>query len=164
MIQKRFDFFIMDDLQQQAEAMKLRGMESGARHNAVTIAAGQVAFLQALLSSPCGYCSIDDATADLAEPFRDGGKWRGTVVRGLAVAGIIEPIGATASMRPSRHRGLLHCWRLKDRDKAARRLARLLERSSSAIENPQAAATAAGDEMAITQPEQLRNSSNATSE
>jgi len=39
-----------------------------------------------------------------------------------------------------------------------------LERSSSAIENPQAAATAAGDEMAITQPEQLRNSSNATSE
>jgi hypothetical protein len=162
MIQKRFDLFIFDDLKQQAEAMKQQGMESAARHNAATIAAGQVAFLQALLTATSGRCSIDDATSDLAEPFLDGGKWRGTVVRGLAVAGIIEPVGATVSMRPSRHRGLLQCWRLKDRDKAKRRLARLLEQSNCATKNPQTAATAAGAELEITQPEQLRNSSNAT--
>jgi hypothetical protein len=162
MIQKRFDFFIFDALKQQAEAMKQQGMELGARRNAATIAAGQAAFLQALLSSTCGYCSIDDATADLAEPFRDGGKWRGTVVRELAVAGIIEPIGTTVSLRPSRHKGLLHCWRVKDRDKAKRRLARLLEQSNCATKNPQTAATAAGAEVEITQTEQLRNSSNAT--
>ena len=162
MIQTHFTFDPSDDFRQRGELLKLRGMQLSADKHAEDVAAGQSLFLLALLKSTTGVCSIDDATSDKSTPFADGGKWRGTVVRGLAVAGIIERVDVVRSDRPSRHRGLLTRWRLVDRDKAERWLQSLAKTYGDPIKNPQAAATAAGDELAITQPERKRNSSNAT--
>jgi hypothetical protein len=123
MIQRQFNFTpATAELRQRGELLKLRGMQLAAdKHNA-EVAIGQAAFLRALLKSASGICSIDDATDDLAVSFSDGGKWRGTVVRGLAAAGIIQRVDTVRSDRPSRHRGLLHRWRLVDREKAESRL------------------------------------------
>jgi hypothetical protein len=161
-IQTYFTFDPFDDLRQRGELLKLRGMQLSADKHDGDVAVGQSLFLLALLKSTTGVASIDDATADLSVPFADGGKWRGTVVRGLAVAGLIERVDVIRSDRPSRHRGLLTRWRLVDRDKAERWLEALAKRYGDATKNPQAAATAAGDGLTITQPEQQRNSSNAT--
>jgi hypothetical protein len=161
-IQTCFDFDRPDDLRQRGELLKLRGMQLSADKHADDVAVGQSLFILALLKSATGVCSIDDATSDKSTRFADGGKWRGTVVRGLAVAGIIERVDVVRSDRPSRHRGLLTRWRLVDRDKAERWLQSLSQRFGDPTKNPQAAATAAGDESTITKPERKRNSSNAT--
>lgn len=107
-----------DNLRQQGDWLRDAGMglAAGARPDRVTT--GKAAFLRALLSSPDGTATIDDATADLSAEFHDGGKWRGTVTRSLAMRGFIEPVGAVKSDRPSRHRGYVTRWRLRDRQKA----------------------------------------------
>ncbi len=76
--------------------------------------------LEALLRSPDGTATIDDATSiyELAHPFDDDGKWRGSVPRVLSSRGIIVPAGLATSCRPSRHGGDVKRWRLVDRAKA----------------------------------------------
>lgn len=113
-------------LRQQAEAGKQFGMTLAADAKPDKLATGKVAFLRVLLVSPDGIATIDDATSDLAAEFADGGKWRGTVCRSLATAGIIERVGVVQSDRPSRHRGYVTRWRLRDRHKAALLLTRLV--------------------------------------
>ncbi len=162
MIQTYFTFDPFDDLRHRGELLKLRGMQLSADKHADDVAVGQSLFLLALLKSATGVATIDDATDDKSSTFAGGGKWRGSVVRGLAVAGVIERVDVVYSDRPSRHRGLLTRWRLVDRDKAERWLQSLSQRYGDQTKNPQAAATAAGDESTITQHEQQRNSSNAT--
>lgn len=117
-VQTQFDFAPASELRQRGELLKLRGMELAASKRAAEVATGQADFLRALLHSPTGICTMDDSTADLSASFADGGKWRGAVVRGLAMAGIIQRVGVVQSDRPSRHRGLLARWRLVDREKA----------------------------------------------
>jgi len=120
-------------LRDAAEVAKLRGMELAAAAKLDQVSVGKIALLRALLSSPDGTATIDDATGDLAEEFRDGGKWRGNVCRSLAMARITESVEAVKSDRPSRHRGYVTRWRLVDRRKASLMLAGLVAAMDSRL-------------------------------
>lgn len=112
----------------------------GDEPNCQKILKGQVALLAALLTANDGNGTLDDATAKLAEPFEDSGKWRGQITLGLWRDGLIEPVGAENSRRRSRHRGLLRRWRLMDREKAQLKIEALrisIERLSSINTEPQ---------------------------
>ena len=80
----------------------------------------ELAFIDALLRHPDG-ASTDDSVADLAKPFGDGGRWRGSVPLGLARDGLIHRVGWVASCRPSRHRGPVSLWAVRNRDALERR-------------------------------------------
>ncbi len=124
-------------LRDQAEAGKQAGMTLAANAKP-----DKVAMLRALLVSSDGTATIDDATADLAAEFTDGGKWRGTVCRSLAVAGIIDRVAVVKSDRPSRHRGYVTRWRICDRRKAALLLSRLVAAMDSRLSTAATLATA----------------------
>ncbi len=113
-------------LRERGEQEKLCGMTLAAYAKSDRLAAGKMAMLRALLTSPDGTATIDDATDNLAAEFRDGGKWRSMVCRSLATAGIIERVAVVRIERPSRHRGYVTRWRLVDRRKATLLLSRLL--------------------------------------
>jgi hypothetical protein len=133
-------------LREIGNAKKQRGMALAAEARAEAVAAGQVALLRALMASDDGTATIDDATDDLTHRFVGGGKWRGTVTSALSRRGIIERIGDRKSDRPTRHRGYVSLWRLKDRNKARQEIERLTAWLSAVEkENPQSAATDAGD-------------------
>lgn len=151
-------------LREAGEARRDRGMTLAAERRRVAVAAGQAALLWALLESADGTGTIDSATnlVELATKFGDGGKWRGTVCRGLAASGIVEAVGVVKSDRPARHRGYITRWRLRDRDAAERELGRLLDwLATAAKENPPTADTVAGDADSITTPNR-KESSDAT--
>jgi hypothetical protein len=101
------------------------------------------AFLRALLNSPTGEATLNDADDDRArqQPFPGGGKWRGLVVRALAARGIIrrvragEALTTVRSRRPPRKGGELGLWRLADRD-AARQLADQIATRLADNDNP----------------------------
>jgi len=112
--------------QQPGESAKLHGMTLAADAQPDRVAAGRIALLRALLASPDGTATIDDATDDLAAEYRDGGRWRGSVSRSLATAGITERASVEQSDRPSRHRGYITRWRLVDRRRASLMLAGLV--------------------------------------
>ncbi|TWT92177.1 hypothetical protein [Neorhodopirellula pilleata] len=99
-----------------------RGMQLAADAKSDRVAAGRLALLSALLRLPNHTGTIDDATDDDAmhAAFDDGGCWRGSVTRSLRKDGFIEAVDAGQSLRPSRHCGLRHVWRLVD-PAAARR-------------------------------------------
>ena len=107
-----------DKLQADGERRKANGISLAAGCKEDLIAAGKLALLDALLASPDGTATIDDATADLTEQFADGGRWRGSVTRSLAMRRIIAADSVDKSDRPSRHRGYVTRWRLRDRDRA----------------------------------------------
>lgn len=111
--------------------------------NALKIAKGQLALLQALLSKNDRRCTLDDATEDLSITFSDDGKWRGHVTLGLFLEGLIDRVGAENSKRPSRNRGLLRLWLLLDESKARKRI-ESLQRWITERENPRTAATERG--------------------
>lgn len=111
--------------------------------NALLIAKGQIELLEALLRKTDKRCTLDDATSDLCTPFDGGGKWRGSITLGLFLDGLIDRVGADNSRRPSRNRGLLRIWYLRDEAKAKKRI-ESLRRRISAKENPQTAATESG--------------------
>jgi hypothetical protein len=135
----------ISELRQQGDYLKQKGMSLAAENRAAAVAAGQVAFLKALLESESGICSLDDATDDLAVAFPDGGKWRGQVALGLARRGLIRSKDVVRSIRPSRHRSWITRWELVDRGGAQAALAELQQLVEESTKNPQAAATAAGD-------------------
>ena len=97
----------------------------------------QLAMLQALLRSPNGVATICDATPKRAEPFSDGGKWRGPAMIALATAGIMRhDDDAANSRRQSRKSGLVRRWRLIDPDGArqtAKQLRSIIHRKSSTL-------------------------------
>jgi hypothetical protein len=113
--------------------------------NALKIAKGQLALLQALLSKNDRCCTLDDATEDLSIKFSDDGKWRGHVTLGLFSDGLIDRVGAENSKRPSRNRGLLRLWILLDESKARKRI-ESLQRLITERENPRSAATENGQD------------------
>jgi hypothetical protein len=96
-----------------------------------------LSFLRALLSSPTGEASLDDGDDNQTrrQPFPDGGKWRGNLVRALATQGIIhrvraqEKLTTNRSSRKPRKGGELALWRLANPEAArllAERVAALL--------------------------------------
>jgi hypothetical protein len=93
----------------EAEQLRDEGRDRAALHREFQIKATQLALLQAILRSPNRTATLDDATPDLEEAFEDGGRWRGSIPRGLN--GLIESAGVVLSSRPSRHRGFLTRWR-----------------------------------------------------
>jgi hypothetical protein len=163
-----------DNLRQQGETLKSEGMALAANARPIDVVRGQIALLEALLRSPTGECTLDDATADLAVSFPCGGKWRGQVPLRLAKLGIIEPAGYARSVRPSRHRGFLTRWRLVDREMAVLHLACLeiklelenLEKQiqvlDEATKNLPAGATAAGNEFSSLTTQTSKELSNET--
>ncbi|MFO0885918.1 MAG: hypothetical protein U0894_17325 [Pirellulales bacterium] len=110
--------FDRDELKAKGRRRKDRGMAAALSGKCLLVAKGQLAFLEALLRSPDGTATIDDATDDLSKKFDDDGKWRGSIPRSLATRGIIEKAGYATSCRPSRHACPTTRWRLKDRAKA----------------------------------------------
>jgi len=124
---------VPQQLRDRAEAGKLLGMELAATAKPDRVTAGRIALLRALLASPDGTATIDDATADLAASYRDGGKWRGNVCRSLATARIVERVGVEKSERPSRHRGYVARWGLIDRRKATLLLTALVAAMDSRL-------------------------------
>ena len=115
-----------NSLRREGERRKDAGMALAADARPDAILAGKIALLRALLESPDGTATIDDATPDLGVEFGCGGKWRGTVCLGLAQAGQIVRIGVELSKRPSRHCGYVTRWRVVNRSKAKLLLAALL--------------------------------------
>lgn len=113
-------------LRREGERRKQAGMALAADARPDAILAGKIAMLRALLASPDGTATIDDATPDLAIEFGCGGKWRGSVCLALAHAGQIVRVGVELSKRPSRHRGYVTRWRLVNRSKARLLLSNLL--------------------------------------
>src|SRR5262245_35079629 len=103
------------ELAKEAAARRDQGMERAARHRKYLIKHAQLAFLRVIRCSPDRTATLDDATANLKARFPDGGKWRGSVTRGLA--GLIERAGVTYSLRPSNHRSLVTVWRGCDDDR-----------------------------------------------
>jgi hypothetical protein len=109
-----------DALRRAGETRRDVGMAAAALPKSLRVRAGMVAMLDALIRSPDGTATIDDATApdDLAAAYADGGQWRGSVTRSLAAMGLIAKVAAGASDRPSRHAGARYVWRLVSRPKA----------------------------------------------
>ncbi len=105
------------DLAAEGERRRDEGMNLAAARRPDRVALGRWAFLNALLRSPDGTATIDQATPpdELAAGFIDGGQWRGTVTRSLVADGLAEIAGTTRSIRPSRHRGWVAVLRLTDR-------------------------------------------------
>jgi hypothetical protein len=96
----------------QGVALRDEGRERAARWREYRIKAAQLAFLRALLRSPERTATVDDATEELDLPFEDGGKWRGSIPKGLG--GLIEQADVVQSSRPSRHAGYVTVWRGTD--------------------------------------------------
>ena len=132
-------------LREVGDARKQRGMTLSADRRAELVAAGQVALLRALLVSADATATVDNATADLSEKFANGGKWRGSIPSRLARQRIIERVGDMKSDRPSRHRGYVSLWRLRDIKQALTEIDRLSRWLDVLKENPQSAATDAGE-------------------
>lgn len=108
------------------EAKRDAGIALPSMNKREAILRQQIEFLEAAIKSTDGIAVIDDCTQDFLDEFSDGGKWRGSVVRGLALANIIESTGRVVkSKRASRHRAIIREWRLVDRQSAAAHLSRL---------------------------------------
>jgi len=140
MTQKQFDFDAANSKlnaaanEQQAaelvadgESRRDVGMALAAARRPDNVSLGRVAMVRALLRSPDGVATIDDATGpdELAAAYNDNGKWRGTVTRSLVADGLAEIVGTTRSRRPSRHRGYVARLRLTNRTMAELYLRRM---------------------------------------
>jgi hypothetical protein len=75
------------------------------------ILAGQIALLEAIRRDPERQATTDDIDADLLGKFRDGGKWRGSIPRGLALARLVRRVGHRSSDRAARHCGTVAVWK-----------------------------------------------------
>lgn len=152
MTQQEFDFdavnLKLDQVANKQQAAELVaegerrrdvGMALAGARRPDRVTLGRLAMVRALLRSPNGIATIDDATGpdELAAGFADGGKWRGTVTRSLLIDGLAEVIGTTRSCRPSRHRGYVARLRLVDRCKAELYLRRMTAAMSANDATPQ---------------------------
>lgn len=86
------------------------GMSLAASRRQLAIWRGQLSLLEAIRRSPDRQASTDDTVDDLGAEWADGGRWRGSIPKPLAKAGLIRKAGVVESSRASRHRGLLTQW------------------------------------------------------
>jgi len=99
------------------------------------VAESERLFLADLLRSPDGIAGLISAPEPYdRKPFKDGGKWRGSVPVALYRAGIIRPLmrsetaTAATAKRPARHAGIVRLWKLINRRAAESRFAELSAR------------------------------------
>ena len=111
---------------ERGEKRAERGIKRAAFKHRPEIERGTLKFLDALLASPTGCATLDDATDSLREKYLDGGKWRASIPKRLKAAGLIVVEGVVKSARVARHAGYLTEWRLTDRVAAERHRAELL--------------------------------------
>lgn len=139
------------------------GMALAAARRPDNVSLGRLAMVRALLRSPDGIATIDDATTadELANGYDDNGKWRGTVVLSLVRDKLAEIIGTTRSRRPSRHRGYVARLRLVDRCKAELYLRRMSAALSQYDATPNAVTNGVAVFSNVTmQTENLNNATN----
>jgi hypothetical protein len=112
---------IKRDLAAEGERRREIGMALAAARRPDRVTLARWAMLNALLRSPDGTGTIDDATPqnEVVAKYADGGKWRGTVTRSLALDGYTAPTGEyRRTTRPAAHRRPNAVWRLTDRENA----------------------------------------------
>jgi len=121
-----------DALTETGEALAAQGMALAAAHAGDHAGRFELRFLGALLASPDGTATTDDAATagELLGRRPRNGKYAGAVVHRLALERIVEPVrGADGtrvyrrSRRPARHATPISVWRLLDAGAAARRVA-----------------------------------------
>lgn len=98
-----------------------RGIQRASHDHQEDIERDTLKFLDVLLSSPDGTATMDSATDDLSERFRDGGRWRASIPKRLKAEGLIVAERVVKSSRPARHAGYVTEWRVTDRSAADRR-------------------------------------------
>lgn len=111
--------FKSESARDKGERRKLAGMDAaswGKRRQKIET---QVGLLDAILKSPDMTATSDKATGDLFAKFQDGGKWRGSAIRELAIDGLIRKVDAVLSIRSARHRGYVTKWQGIDRQQIA---------------------------------------------
>ncbi len=104
-----------------------RGIKRAAHDHQEDIERDTLRFLDALLTSPDGTATLDTATDELSEKFRDGGRWRASIPKRLKADGLIVAERVVKSSRPARHAGYVTEWRVTDRSAADRRRDQLRE-------------------------------------
>jgi hypothetical protein len=120
----------------EAERRRDKGLSlaTARRDRQARVIAGQISLLDAIRRAPDRQATTDDIDANLLAAFRDGGKWRGQIPKGLALAGLIRRAGWRESDRAARHRGTVAVWLaiVSDADLDAHRAA--LQRQLLALE------------------------------
>jgi hypothetical protein len=146
-------------LRTDGDARRDVGMAFAAARRPDRVTLGRLRMVQALLASPDGKATIDDATSgeELTAGFADGGKWRGTVTRSLVADGYASIVGTTRSVRPARHRGYVAVLSLSDRTAAAEYV-RTITAAFAAFND--ATSPAGTDEVAISTTYTDRNTTN----
>lgn len=148
-------------LRKDGETRRDVGMALAAARRPDRVTLGRVRMVQALLSSPNGTATIDDASTagELSSGFADGGRWRGSVTRSIVADGIAFVSGTTRSNRPSRHRGYVAVLTLTDRTAAAEYV-RQMTAAFAAFND--ATSPAGTDEVAqtLTEPSQRKDETN----
>lgn len=104
-----------DEGRERGEKRAKRGIKRAAFKHGPEICRDTLRFLDALLASPTGCATTDDATADLLAKHADGGNWRSNVPKRLKAAGLIVFVRVVKSARPARHGGYVTEWRLVNR-------------------------------------------------
>ncbi len=100
---------------ERGEKRAERGVRRAAYLHEPQIRWDTLRFLAALLASPDGCATLDDATDDQKRKHADGGKWRASIPKRLRADGLIVGERVVKSARPARHAGFLTEWRLIDR-------------------------------------------------
>jgi len=98
----------------EGERRRDSGMASAAECRQWLIWRCQLALLDAIRGRPDRTASTDDATSDRWQKYPDGGKWRGTIPKGLARLKLIRKVDVVGSARPSRHAGYVSLWQGTD--------------------------------------------------
>jgi hypothetical protein len=123
-----------DALTAAGQALATEGMSLAAAHGGYDADRFELRFLAALLASPDGTATTDDATsvAELLGKRPRGGRYVGATTNRLAIVRIIAPLRSAdgcrvyvKSRRPARHATPISVWRLLDAAAAARRVAEL---------------------------------------
>jgi hypothetical protein len=83
---------------------------SAARERRIRIVRCQLALLRIMLGKPERRVSINDLDYEPRRTFTDGGKWRGSIPRGLARKRLIMKQGYRESCRFARHGGQVAEW------------------------------------------------------
>ena len=120
---------------ERGEKRAERGVRRAAYLHEPQIRRDTLRFLAALLASPNGCATLDDATDELRGKHADGGKWRASIPKRLRTAGIIVGESVVTSVRPARHAGYLTEWRLVDRPAAEAMRAALAAQQNDAGES-----------------------------
>ena len=124
----------------EGERRKDEGLNRAAARRPDRVTLGRLAMLRALLFSPDGTASLDDATPpeELATEFADGGRWWGQVIRSLIADGLAIAVGYVKTIRPAGHRRPIMLLRLIDRSAAALHLCRMTAAISACEATPTA--------------------------